>query len=112
MQVSVKPLKQVDIVKVIGRIDSATAPDFETSLKGLVERGRKKIVIDLAGCDYISSAGLRAMLATLKLSKHGVSSGNVVLTGANDRIRDTLELVGFHTLFSQFDDLVDAVDSF
>lgn len=112
MQVSVKPLKQVDIVSVTGRIDSGTAPDFETTLKGLIDRGRKKIVIDLGACDYVSSAGLRAMLSTLKLAKHGISAGNVVLTGTNERIRDTLELVGFHTLFTQYDDLVDAVDSF
>jgi anti-anti-sigma factor len=110
MEISVKPLKHVDIVSVIGRIDSATAPEFDNALKGLLERGRKKIVLDFATLDYISSAGLRAMLSALKSAKNG--GGNLVLVKANDRIRDTLTLVGFHTLFLQFNDVVEAVDAF
>jgi anti-sigma B factor antagonist len=109
MEISVKPLKHVDIVSVNGRIDSATAPEFDNALKGLLEHGRKRIVLDFAGLDYISSAGLRAMLSALKSAKNG--GGNLVLVKTNDRIRDTLSLVGFQTLFLQFDDVVDAVDA-
>jgi len=110
MEISVKPLKQVDIVKVSGRIDSATAPEFDNALKGLLDRGRRKIVIDCEGLEYVSSAGLRAMLAALKAAKS--NGGNVVLAQANERVRDTLALVGFQTLFLQYTDIVDAVDSF
>jgi anti-sigma B factor antagonist len=110
MEISVKPLKHIDIVSVAGRVDSATAPEFDNAMKGLLERGRKKIVLDFTDLDYISSAGLRAMLSALKSAKN--SGGNVVLYKTNDRIRDTLTLVGFQTLFLQFEDLVEAVDSF
>ena len=110
MDISVKPLRQVDIVSVSGRIDSATASEFDNALKGLLERGRKRIVLDYTKLDYISSAGLRAMLSGLKAAKNG--GGNVVLVNVNTRIADTLNLVGFHSLFLQFTDLVDAVDSF
>jgi anti-sigma B factor antagonist len=110
MEISVKPLKQVDIVSVTGRIDSSTAPEFDNALKGLIERGRKKIVLDCTSLDYVSSAGLRAMLSTLKAAKNG--GGNLVLVKVNERIRDTLSLVGFQSLFMQFDDSIDAVDSF
>ncbi|MCS7062332.1 MAG: STAS domain-containing protein [Anaerolineae bacterium] len=110
MEITVKPLKQVDIVKVSGRIDSATAPEFDTALKGLLDRGRRRIVIDCEHLEYISSAGLRAMLAALKAAKAG--GGNVVLAKVNERVRDTLSLVGFQTLFLQYTDIVDAIDSF
>ena len=110
MEISVKPLKQVDIVSVTGRIDSATASEFDNALKGLLERGRKKIILDYTKLDYISSAGLRAMLSALKAAKNG--GGNVVLVNVNERIRDTLTLVGFVSLFLQFSDTVDAVDAF
>lgn len=110
MEISVKPLKHVDIVSVTGRIDSATAPEFDTALKGLLERGRRKIVLDFTALDYISSAGLRAMVAALKAAKNG--GGNLVVAKSNTRIKDTLHLVGFESLFLQFDDLVDATDSF
>lgn len=109
MEISVKPLKHVDIVKVSGRIDSATATDLDNALKGLLERGRNKIVVDCAELDYMSSAGLRALLAALKTARHG---GNLVLAKTNERIRDTLTLVGFQSLLLQYDDIVDAVDSF
>ncbi len=110
MEITVKPLKQVDIVKVSGRIDSATAPQFDNVLKGLLDRGRRKIVIDCQHLEYVSSAGLRAMLAALKAAK--TNGGNVVLAQVNERVRDTLALVGFQTLFLQYTDIVDAVDSF
>ena len=109
MEISVKPLKQVDIVSVTGRIDSATAPEFDNALKGLLERGRKKIVLDFTKLEYMSSAGLRAMLSALKAAKNG--GGNLVLVNVNERVRDTLILVGFQSLFLQFNDIVDAVDS-
>ncbi len=109
MEISVKPLKHVDIVSVTGRIDSATAPEFDNALKGLLERGRKKIVLDFTKLDYMSSAGLRAMLSALKAVKNG--GGNLVLVNVNERVRDTLILVGFQSLFLQFNDIVDAVDS-
>lgn len=109
MQLKIKQLKHVDIVSVDGRVDSATAPELDTALKGLIEKNRRKIVIDLSKCGYVSSAGLRAMLSALKQVKN---NGNVILTGVNAPIRETLQLVGFHTLFTQYDDVLDAVDSF
>lgn len=110
MEISVKPLKHVDIVTVSGRIDSATAPEFDTALKGLLDRGRRKVVLDYTELDYISSAGLRAMVAALKSARNG--GGNLVIAKPKERIKDTLRTVGFESLFLQFDEIVDAVDSF
>jgi anti-sigma B factor antagonist len=110
MEIKVKPLTHVDVISVNGRIDSATAPEFDNALKGLLDKGRRKIVIDCADLEYISSAGLRAMLSALKAAKNG--GGNVVLVKPNERIRDTLTLVGFQTLFLQFNDTLEAVDAF
>lgn len=110
MELSLKALKHVDVVTVSGRIDSATTPEFETALKSLQERGRHKLVLQLKDLDYISSNGLRAMMASLKATRsHG---GNLVLLQPNDRIRDTLGLVGFQSLFDTYDDILDAVDAF
>ena len=83
MEISVKPLKHVDIVSVTGRIDSATAPEFDNALKGLLERGRKKIVLDFTKLDYMSSAGLRAMLSALKAVKNG-GGNSVICSGSRN----------------------------
>ncbi len=110
MELSVKPLKHVDVISVSGRIDSATTREFETALKGLQERGRHKLVLQLKDLEYISSSGLRAMVATLKLARS--HNGDLILLQPSDRVRDTLGLVGFQSLFNIYDDSLDAVDAF
>jgi len=110
MELSVKPLKQVDVVSVTGRVDSSNSGEFETALKGLLARGRHKLVLDFEQLDYISSSGLRTMVTALKGARN--SGGDVVIVKANDKIRDTLSLVGFQSLFVQYDNLLDAVDAF
>lgn len=110
MQLSVKALKQVDVVTVSGRIDSSTTLEFENALKSLQERGRHKLVLQFKELDYISSNGLRAIVAALKVAR--AHSGDVIIVEAPNRIKDTLELVGFQSLFNQYDDILDAVDAF
>jgi anti-sigma B factor antagonist len=110
VELSVKPLKKVDIVSVVGRIDSANVGELEAALKGLQEHGRHKLILDFEKLEYISSAGLRTMVAALKTARN--SNGDVIIVKPNDRIRDTLSLVGFQSLFVQYDDLIDAVDAF
>jgi anti-sigma B factor antagonist len=110
MELSVKPLKHIDVISVLGRIDSVNAHEFDNALKGLQERGRHKLVLDFSGLDYISSGGLRGMVGALKVARN--NGGDIVLVKPNDRIRDTLSLVGFQSLFVQYDDLLDAVDAF
>jgi anti-sigma B factor antagonist len=110
MELSVKTLKHVDVITVSGRIDSATTPEFETALKALQERGRHKLVLQLKDLEYISSNGLRAMVASLKVTRS--HSGDLVLLQPSDRVRDTLGLVGFQSLFNTYDDVLDAIDTF
>lgn len=110
MQLKVKALKKVDIVTVKGRVDSATAPEFDNALKGLQQEGRHKLVLDMSGLDYISSAGLRALVSALKAAKQ--HNGGVHLVGVSDKVRDTLEVVGFQSLFPDFESTLDAVDAF
>ncbi len=110
MELEVKSLKKVDVIAVSGRIDSSNAADFDTAMKDLVNQGRRNIVLDLSKLDYMSSAGLRAMVAALKSARHG--GGNVVIAEANERMMDTLKLVGFQSLFTQYPHVLDAVDSF
>ena len=90
MDITVRELKDVDVVSVTGRVDSNTSPKLDQTLKGLVENGRYKLVLDLAGVEYMSSAGLRAMVSCL---------------------RHMLNITD-QKLFQVFDDQVGAVGSF
>lgn len=75
-----------------GRIDSVTAPEFQKAVDDNIA-GVKNVVIDFAKLDYISSAGLRVLLATKKVvSKSG---GDMKLRNVGEAIMDVLNITGF-----------------
>lgn len=112
MDITVRELKEVDVVTVTGRVDSNTSPKLDQTLKGLVENGRHKLILDLSGVDYMSSAGLRAMVSCLREVKKGVRMGDLRLATPSERVADVLELAGLNQVFQVYDDLVGAVGSF
>ena len=88
----------VVVVSPQGRIDSTTSAILERHLQGLAAAGRTRVVVDFSGVDYISSAGLRVLLA---LAKRGRDlKGRVALFGLNDSVRQVFELAGFVALFT------------
>ena len=58
--------KSISVMKVKGRVDSESAPEFDTALAKLLNDNRSKIVLNLQGVEFLSSAGLRAMVKALK----------------------------------------------
>jgi anti-sigma B factor antagonist len=111
MEISSKQLKRVDLVEVSGRIDSTVAAQLEDAFKAITAAGRYRIVVDMAKLDYISSRGLRALIATLKEARRW-NRGDVRLCNVPARIQAVLDLAGFTPLFKIFDNTVDAVGSF
>lgn len=110
LELEVQSLKKVDVVKLKGRIDSANVGEFESALNALQQQGRHCLVLDMTNLNYMSSAGLRTMVSALKMSKS--KGGNVAIAAPTPSMVDTLTLVGFQTLFPQYDDVLQAVDSF
>lgn len=111
MEVSTREMKRVTVVDVSGRVDHETAPKLETTLDELIDAGSYNIVVDLKDVEYMSSRGLRALLAARKAARRW-GRGDVVLANPQEYIRETLDLVGFTQLFDIYDDLVEAVGSF
>lgn len=78
-------------LSISGRLDTITAPQLENelqvSLPGIVE-----LEINLAGLEYISSAGLRVLLAAQKVMNR---QGTMVIQGANEDIMEIFEVTGF-----------------
>ncbi len=111
MEISTQEFKHCNLVKVVGRVDSATAPDFTKALDEANDAGQYKIVVDMSELEYMSSAGFRALLATQRNCKR-YNRGELVLAAIPDRIREALELAGFTELFKTFNDPLEAVGSF
>jgi anti-anti-sigma factor len=80
-------------MKLAGRFGHEALAAFEQAARPLVDSGVHSIVIDLAGVDYLSSPGLRAIvaLATEMQSR----KGQVIVRGARDAVRVTLGLADF-----------------
>jgi len=111
MEVTSQQFKHCDLVSIHGRVDSATAPKLSEALDALSDEGRFKIVIDMKGLEYMSSAGFRALIAAQRNCKR-YNRGEVVLTNVPENIHSALELAGFTTLFKIFEDVTTAVGSF
>ena len=111
MEVSTQEFKQCNLVTVKGRIDSATAAQLGEAFEASTKDGRYKIVLDMSGMEYMSSAGMRVLLATQKECKK-LSRGEVVLAVVPERIKDALDLAGFIPLFTIFDEVTPAVGYF
>jgi anti-sigma B factor antagonist len=111
MEVTVQEFKHCDMITVKGRVDSATAPQLAQALEAANEGGKYKLVINMQGLEYMSSAGFRALLAAQRNCKK-YNRGEVVLCIVPNRIREALELAGFTELFKTFDDSLTAVGHF
>jgi anti-sigma B factor antagonist len=111
MEITTQEFKHCDLITIKGRVDSATAPQLAQALENANESGKYKLVVDMAGLEYMSSAGFRALLAAQRNSKK-YNRGEVVLVNVPDRIREALELAGFTELFKTFDDTLAAVGHF
>lgn len=74
-----------------GRMDTSTAPQFETELKNNIS-GVEKLILDFENLEYISSAGLRVILTAQKIMN---KQGEMVIRNVNEVISEVFEITGF-----------------
>ena len=99
----------ITVISVLGRIDAATAPALERFLGDLIAQEQLREVLDLGGVEYISSAGLRVILASAKslTSKDGV----LLLANPQGPVKEVLDISGFGSVFSICDSVEAAVEA-
>lgn len=78
-------------VKVSGRLDTTTAPQLEAALKESIE-GSELLALNFEDLEYLSSAGLRVILAAQKTM---AKQGQMVVRHVNETIMDIFEVTGF-----------------
>jgi anti-sigma B factor antagonist len=78
-------------VAITGRLDTVTAPQLEAEFKGNIN-GVEKLVLDFAELEYLSSAGLRVILAAQKVMN---KQGEMIIKNVNDTINEIFEVTGF-----------------
>lgn len=110
LTISTESMKRVQLVTVSGRVDSSTSQQFDDAINALFNDGHQNLVLNLAGVNYMSSAGLRTLVSAMKESKK--HSGKVALAALSDRVEEVLELAGLNSLFEVYADNTAAVGSF
>lgn len=91
MQINQNQAAEKLTLSIVGRIDTTTAPSLEAVINSM-DDGVKDLVLDMKDVEYISSAGLRVLLAAQKkMSK----IGTLKLTDVCDAVMEVFEMTGF-----------------
>lgn len=88
----------ITILAVTGRLDSNTAKTLEVTLLERIGTGAPAVLVDFAGLDYISSAGLRVLLLAAKRSK--AAQSRFALCSIQPHVREVFEISGFSNILS------------
>jgi anti-anti-sigma factor len=110
MQMRNKKYSDVLVLSPEGRIDHANSEDFRQSLTPFLERCRtngERLVLDLAGVDYISSAGLRCFMIAEKQTKS--QGGTIVVAAMQPVVNEIFEISRFTLVFETFASVRDAL---
>ena len=76
---------------VVGRLDTQTAPELEKEIDGVIAN-LKELTFDMAGLEYVSSAGLRVILKAQKIMN---TKGSMKLTTVCELVMEVFEMTGF-----------------
>jgi anti-anti-sigma factor len=104
------PHGNTTILSVDGRLDVTTGPELEKHATALVQDGVRRMIVDLGRADYISSAGLRALLITARRLQ--MADGKLVLAAASNQARKVLDVAGFAAVIPVFDSTEEALSAF
>ena len=107
MNMSESKQGNITILQPQGKLNAITSPEMDTHLAGLIEGGTRQIVIDLAGLDYVSSAGLRVFLSVAKSLQH--VAGKLTLASPSPQVQQMLDIAGFGNVLSIYKTLNEAI---
>ena len=96
MQIATRKAQDVTVIELAGRLDSHSAGDIGDQLDAIGTSGEKRVLLNLAKLDYVSSAGLRVILRLSRLLKsHG---GELRISDVGGLVASVLETAGFDSL--------------
>lgn len=98
MEITTAAQGDVTVLSIAGRIDTVSAPELEQEINRTIEGGTRKILLDFTGVTYISSGGLRVLLATAKKLKN--PGDRYGLCSLSPDVHKIIRLAGFTSIFS------------
>ncbi len=110
MQLSVKTTNEVKILAFEGRLDTRTSPGAQQQLTRLIEAGENRFLVNFKKLDYISSAGLRVLLAAAKQLK-GID-GELRICSLNEVVKEVFDISGFDMILPISASELEALEDF
>lgn len=110
MKISNRQIEDVTILDVSGRVVAGEAEMLRDSVRSLIARGEKNIVLNLAEVPYMDSAGIGELVSALVAVRR--QSGCLRLLNLTRRVHDVLEIVKLLAVFQVFDNEADALATF
>jgi anti-sigma B factor antagonist len=102
-------IEDIPVLLVSGKIDAVTSKDLETVLTGLIDMNKKFLVIDMEKVEFLSSSGLRVLMASLNKLKH--RDGDLLLAALQPFVKDVFFLTGANRFFSIYLSQGEAIQS-
>ena len=99
--------EQINVLEVAGAIDGSSAPELRDAIMNATQN-EKRLLLDLHGVHFMSSAGLRVMLLLHRQLQQ--NDGHVVLVGLLDPIHDAMDATGFLKYFETAPDIESGAD--
>jgi anti-sigma B factor antagonist len=97
MDVHIRTVDEAAVVALAGEIDASSAAAAQQQILPLAGPGAR-LVLDMSGVTFMSSAGLRMLLSTYR--QISANQGRVVLVGLSEELSDTMAMTGFLVFFT------------
>ena len=91
MTIEIKRIPEETIIKLVGRLDTTTAPALDKTINEDIA-DTKNLVLDVKELEYISSAGLRVILGAQKKMQ---KIGSMKVTNVREEVMEVFEMTGF-----------------
>ncbi|GAB4378427.1 MAG: STAS domain-containing protein [Calditrichia bacterium] len=100
----------ISILNIQGFLDAHTAPDFENELQNLLKEERYKVIVNLDGLQYISSAGLGVFMGVIEDIRS--KQGDLKICCAAPKVFKVFDLLGFPSLYEFYSAEEEAIKKF
>jgi anti-sigma B factor antagonist len=111
VKLTTRQVGDVTVIDAAGRITLGEgASQFRDTVRDLVARGQKKILLNLGEVSYIDSSGIGELVSGFTTVTNG--GGQLKLVGLSKRIKDLLQITKLYTVFDVYDDEAAAIRSF
>ena len=108
MKVSTREVDEVTILDLSGQIKLGEgASVLRETVKQLLSKGRKKILLNLGGINYIDSSGIGELIAAFTSVRN--QGGDVVLLHLTKKVQDLLQITKLYTVFQVMEDETAAI---